>query len=79
MAKVKDIINARSYKDDGLPRKFTDVIDTTRGLTDELYTNNVLKNLGTVPAWITGEEIAIADEPKIPTISRAVIWKTAPT
>lgn len=72
MAKVKDIINARSYKDDGLPRKFTDVIDTTRGLTDELYTNNVLKNLGTVPAWITGDGIAIADEPKIPTLSEII-------
>lgn len=72
MAKVKDIINARSYKDDGLPRKFTDVIDTTRGLTDELYTNNVLKNLGTVPAWISGEGIAIADEPKIPTLSEII-------
>jgi hypothetical protein len=72
MAKVKDIINARSYLDDGLPRKFTDVIDTTRGLTDELYTNNVLKNLGTVPAWITGEGIAIADEPKIPTLSEII-------
>lgn len=72
MAKVKDIINARSYKDDGLPRKFTDVIDTTRGLTDELYTNNVLKNLGTVPAWISGEGIDIADEPKIPTLSEII-------
>lgn len=72
MAKVKDIINARSFKDDGLPRKFTDVIDTTRGLTDELYTNNVLKNLGTVPAWISGEGIAIADEPKIPTLSEII-------
>lgn len=72
MAKVKDIINARSFKDDGLPRKFTDVIDTTRGLTDELYTNNVLSDLGTVPAWITGEGIEIADEPKIPTISEII-------
>lgn len=72
MAKVKDIINARSYKDDGLPRKFTDVIDTTRGLTDELYTNNVLKNLGTVPAWISGEGIEISDEPKIPTLSEII-------
>lgn len=72
MAKVKDIINARSFKDYGLPRKFTDVIDTTRGLTDELYTNNVLKNLGTVPAWITGEEIAISDDPKIPTLSEII-------
>lgn len=72
MAKVKDIINARSFKDDGLPRKFTDVIDTTRGLTDELYTNNVLNNLGTVPAWISGEEIAISDEPKIPTLSEII-------
>ena len=72
MAKVKDIINARSFKDDGLPRKFTDVIDTTRGLTDELYTNNVLKNLGTVPAWISGEGIDIADEPKIPTLSEII-------
>ena len=72
MAKVKEIINARSFKDDGLPRKFTDVIDTTRGLTDELYTNNVLKNLGTVPAWISGEGIDIADEPKIPTLSEII-------
>lgn len=72
MAKVKDIINARSFKDDGLPRKFTDVIDTTRGLTDELYTNSVLENLGAVPAWITGEGIEISDEPKIPTLSEII-------
>ena len=72
MAKIEDIINARSFKDDRLPQKFRDVRDTTRGLTDELYTNNVLKNLGTVPAWISGEGIAIADEPKIPTISEII-------
>lgn len=72
MAKVKDIINVRSFMDDELPRKFTDIIDTTRGLTDELYTNNVLKNLGAVPAWITGKGIAIADEPKIPTLSEII-------
>ena len=71
-AKVKDIINARSFKDDGLPQKFRDVRDTTRGLTDELYTNNVLKNLGTVPAWISGEGIEISDEPKIPTLSEII-------
>lgn len=72
MAKIEDIINARSFKDDRLPQKFRDVRDTTRGLTDELYTNNVLKNLGTVPAWITGEGIDIADEPKIPTLSEII-------
>lgn len=71
-AKVKDIINARSFKDDGLPQKFRDVRDTTRGLTDELYTNAVLENLGTVPAWITGEGIEISDEPKIPTLSEII-------
>lgn len=71
-AKVKDIINARSFKDDGLPQKFRDVRDTTRGLTDELYTNAVLENLGTVPAWITGEGIEFSDEPKIPTLSEII-------
>lgn len=71
-AKVKDIINARSFKDDGLPQKFRDVRDTTSGLTDELYSNAVLENLGTVPAWITGEGIEIADEPKIPTLSEII-------
>lgn len=71
-AKVKDIINARSFKDDGLPQNFRDVRDTTRGLTDELYTNAVLENLGTVPAWITGEGIEISDEPKIPTLSEII-------
>lgn len=71
-AKVKDIINARSFKDDGLPQKFRDVRDTTSGLTDELYTNAVLENLGTVPAWITGEGVEISDEPQIPTLSAIV-------
>lgn len=71
-AKVKDIINARSFKDDGLPQKFRDVRDTTRGLTDELYTNAVIENLGTVPAWITGEGIEISEEPKIPTLSEII-------
>lgn len=71
-AKVKDIINARSFKDDGLQQNFRDVRDTTRGLTDELYTNAVLENLGTVPAWITGEGIEISDEPKIPTLSEII-------
>lgn len=71
-ARIKEIINARSYKDDNLPQRFIDISDTTRGLTDELYTNNVLKNLGTVPAWITGENIVESDEPVIPTLSAII-------
>lgn len=71
-ARIKEIINARSYNDDNLPQRFIDISDTTRGLTDELYTNNVLKNLGTVPAWITGENIVASDEPVIPTLSAII-------
>lgn len=71
-ARIKEIINARSFKDDNLPQRFIDISDTTKGLTDELYTNNVLKSIGSVPAWITGENIVASDEPAIPTLSAII-------
>lgn len=71
-ARIKEIINARSYKDDNLPQRFIDISDTAKGLTDELYTNNVLKSIGSVPAWITGENIVASDEPVIPTLSAII-------
>ena len=71
-ARIKEIINARSYKDDNLPQSFIDIKDTAKGLTDELYTNNVLKSIGSVPAWITGENIVASEEPVIPTLSAII-------
>lgn len=71
-ARIKEIINAQSYKDDNLPQRFIDISDTTKGLTDELYTNNVIKSIGSVPAWITGKNIVASDEPVIPTLSAII-------
>lgn len=71
-ARIKEIINARSFKDDNLPQRFIDISDTTKGLTDELYKNNVLKSIGSVPAWITGKNIVASDEPVIPTLSAII-------
>lgn len=71
-ARIKEIINARSFKDDNLPQRFIDISDTAKGLTDELYTNNVLKSIGSVPAWITGENVVESDEPVIPTLSAII-------
>lgn len=71
MVDIDEIINERASKE-GVPSSILDVRDTTRGLSKELYTNNVLKNLGVVPAWITGKGVEVSDEVTIPTLSAII-------
>lgn len=71
MVDIDKIINDRVSKV-GVPSSILDVRDTTKGLTKELYTNNVLKNLGAVPAWITGEGVEVSDDVTVPTLSAII-------
>lgn len=71
MVDIDEIINERASKE-GVPSSILDVRDTTRGLSKELYTNNVLKNLGVVPAWITGKGVEVSDEVTVPTLSAII-------
>lgn len=71
MVDIDEIINERASKE-GVPSSILDVRDTTKGLSKELYTNNVLKNLGVVPAWITGKGVEVSDEVTIPTLSAII-------
>lgn len=72
MAKISDIINARSV-DNVVPERIRAARDTTQGLTDELYTNNVIEALGgdrNLPYWI--EDVKTVKKPTIPVVEEIV-------
>ena len=71
MATASEIIAAR--KNAGIPidPRVTDVLNGTPGLTEELYTNNVLDSLGNTYPWLT-QELERSDEPSIPDIKSAI-------
>lgn len=67
MATPSEIIGSRDIK--GLPvsNRIHSVVDTTGGLTDELYNAQIMRSLGnTVPAYL--EEAEYSEEPGIPTL-----------
>jgi len=71
-AKIADIINARS-QDHIVPEHIRAARDTTQGLTDELYTNNVIETLGgdeNLPNWI--EDVKSVKNPTIPVVGEIV-------
>jgi len=71
-AKIADIINARS-QDHIVPEHIRAARDTTRGLTDELYSNNVIEALGgdeNLPNWI--EDVKTVVNPTIPVVGEIV-------
>lgn len=69
MAKINDILNAR-MEVETVPQAVIDAVDTTPGLTDERYQNNVLATLGQdVPWWMTNEGIAESSRPIDPTLA----------
>lgn len=71
-AKITDIINTRS-QDHVVPEHIRAARDTTQGLTDELYTNNVIDALGgdkNLPYWI--EDVKTVKNPTIPVVGEIV-------
>lgn len=71
-AKITDIINTRS-QDHIVPEHIRAARDTTQGLTDELYTNNVIEALGgdkNLPNWI--EDVKTVKNPTIPVVGEIV-------
>lgn len=67
MATPSEIIGSRDIK--GLPvsNRIHNVVDTTGGLTDELYNTQIMQTLGnTAPAYL--EEAEYSEEPNVPTL-----------
>ena len=71
MAKISDIITRRG-EDFEVPQSLRDIRDTTQGLTDERYTNNVIDVLGGIdkaPWWISSDkDVTYAYTPIDPTL-----------
>ena len=71
--KFSDIIAAReSNPDTRVPDEIIAIRDTTPGVTDQLYTNNVIDALGGVdrmPWWLAGDDgLKYSNSPTIPTL-----------
>lgn len=69
MAKISEVINARSMEDMDFDPKYFTVRDTTGGLTDALYTNRVIDALGGVndiPTWMTADGVVYEDRATVP-------------
>ena len=65
MATASEIIAARKNAGISIDPRVTEVLGNTPGLTEELYTNNVLDSLGNSYPWLT-QKLERADEPSIP-------------
>lgn len=69
MAKISDIISVRGEKYE-VPEYIRAARDTTKGATDELYTNNVIEALGgdkNLPNWI--DDVKTVKKPTVPTVA----------
>lgn len=67
MATLQENYNERRAMGVPVPSRILDVMDTTQGLTDELYAGNVKSAFGSsAPAWV--EKSDIEDEPNVPTL-----------
>ena len=67
MATLQENYNERRATGVPIPSRILDVMDTTQGLTDELYAGNVKSAFGSsAPAWV--EKSDIEDEPNVPTL-----------
>ena len=71
MATAGEIIAARKNAGISIDPRVTEVLGTTPGLTEELYTNNVLDSLGNSYPWLT-QKLERADEPSIPDYSSVI-------
>lgn len=67
MATPSEIITVRDRQRLPVSDRIHDVVDTTGGLTDELYNTQIMRTLGnTAPAYL--EEAVFNDEPSVPTL-----------
>ena len=67
MATPSEIITVRDRQRLPVSDRIHDVVDTTGGLTDELYNTQIMRTLGnTAPAYL--EEAVFNDEPSVPTM-----------
>lgn len=67
MATPSEIIGSRDIKRLPVSNRIRNVLDTTGGLTDELYNTQIMRSLGnTAPAYL--EEAEYSEEPGIPTL-----------
>lgn len=71
MATASEIIASRKNAGISIDPRVTEVLGTTPGLTEELYTNNVLDSLGNSYPWLT-QKLERADEPSIPDYSSVI-------
>lgn len=71
MATASEIIAARRNAGISDDPRVMEVLGTTPGLTEELYTNNVLDSLGNSYPWLT-QKLEYSDEPSIPDIKSAI-------
>lgn len=71
MATASEIIAARRNAGISDDPRVIEVLGTTPGLTEELYTNNVLDSLGNSYPWLT-QKLERADEPSIPDYSSVI-------
>lgn len=71
MATASEIIAARKNAGISIDPRVTEVLGNTPGLTEELYTNNVLDSLGNSYPWLT-QKLERADEPSIPDYSSVI-------
>lgn len=69
MATPSQILNARYINEEYVPKRVSDVFDTTKSLTGELYGGDVLRNLertGGVPVFL--QDADVEPEPNVPTL-----------
>lgn len=67
MATLQENYNERRATGVPVPSRILDIMDTTQGLTDELYAGNVKSAFGSsAPTWV--EKSDIDEEPTIPTL-----------
>ena len=71
MATASEIIASRKNAGISIDPRVTEVLGNTPGLTEDLYTNNVLDSLGNSYPWLT-QKLERADEPSIPDYSSVI-------
>lgn len=71
MATASEIIAKRKNTGVSIDPRVTEVLGNTPGLTEELYTNNVLDSLGNSYPWLT-QKLERAEEPSIPDYSSVI-------
>lgn len=73
--KISDVITARAFEDPDFNPQYLDVRDTTKGLTNELYTRDVINALGgqdAIPGWMAAKGIKYENSFTVPTLDAMI-------